>query len=166
MKNVLIFVAGAAVGSLVTVKLLKDHYEQKANEEIKSVKEVFSRRKKELEQAEKDNAEYLRRANAYSRESSVDKPEEEDDVEDDIYVIPPEEFGILKHYEQVSWSYYEDGTVLDENDDIVTDVERLIGKDTLSRIGEFEDDAIHVRNTRINTDFEILYEAKRIAPVE
>lgn len=165
MKNVLIFVAGVAVGSLVTVKLVKDHYEQKANEEIASVKEVFSRRKKELEQAEKDNAEYLRRVNAYNRESSIEQAEEED-VSDDIYVIPPEEFGILKHYEQVSWSYYEDGTVLDENDDVVTDVEGLIGKDTLSRIGEFEDDAIHVRNTRINTDFEILYEAKRITPDE
>lgn len=165
MKNVLIFIAGVAVGSLVTVKLVKDHYEQKANEEIASVKEVFSRRKKELEQAEKDNAEYLRRVNAYNRESSIEQAEEED-VSDDIYVIPPEEFGILKHYEQVSWSYYEDGTVLDENDDVVTDVEGLIGKDTLSRIGEFEDDAIHVRNTRINTDFEILYEAKRITPDE
>ena len=42
--NVLVFTAGAAIGSAVTWKFLKDKYEKIVQEEIKSVKEVFADR--------------------------------------------------------------------------------------------------------------------------
>lgn len=42
--NLIIFTAGAAIGSAVTWKFLKDKYEKIVQEEIKSVKEVFSDR--------------------------------------------------------------------------------------------------------------------------
>ena len=42
--NVIMFAAGAAIGSAVTLKILKDRYEKIVQEEIKSVKEVFSDR--------------------------------------------------------------------------------------------------------------------------
>ena len=48
----LAFVAGAAVGSAITWKLLKTKYEKIAQEEIDSVKEVFSRRAETVEEAE------------------------------------------------------------------------------------------------------------------
>ena len=38
-----IFVAGAAIGSAVTWKVVKNKYEQITQEEIKSVKEEYSR---------------------------------------------------------------------------------------------------------------------------
>ena len=41
LTNLAIFVAGAAVGSIATWAIVKKKYEQIANEEIKSVKEVF-----------------------------------------------------------------------------------------------------------------------------
>jgi len=44
IKNVAIFGAGAALGSLVTMKVLQEKYAQIAQEEIDSVKEVFRRR--------------------------------------------------------------------------------------------------------------------------
>ena len=51
-KNVLIasatFVAGAALGSIVSWNLLKNKYKQIADEEIESVKEVFKDKTKEL----------------------------------------------------------------------------------------------------------------------
>ena len=40
--NLIIFTAGAAIGSAVTWKVVKDRYEKIVQEEIKSVKEVFS----------------------------------------------------------------------------------------------------------------------------
>lgn len=46
----LAFVAGAAVGSAITWKLLKTKYEKIAQEEIDSVKEVFSRRAETIEE--------------------------------------------------------------------------------------------------------------------
>ena len=42
--NLIIFTAGAAIGSAVTWKIAKDRYEKIVQEEIKSVKEVFSDR--------------------------------------------------------------------------------------------------------------------------
>lgn len=42
--NVIMFAAGAAIGSAVTWKIVKDRYEKIVQEEIKSVKEVFSDR--------------------------------------------------------------------------------------------------------------------------
>ena len=42
--NLIIFTVGAAIGSAVTWKIVKDRYEKIAQEEIKSVKEVFSDR--------------------------------------------------------------------------------------------------------------------------
>ena len=42
--NLVIFTAGAAIGSAVTWKVVKDRYEKIVQEEIKSVKEVFSDR--------------------------------------------------------------------------------------------------------------------------
>ena len=48
MSNKLIsigaFVVGAAIGSVVTWKIVKTKYEQFAQEQIDSVKEVFARR--------------------------------------------------------------------------------------------------------------------------
>ena len=44
IKNLLIFTTGAAIGAAVTWKLLKTKYEQIAQDEIDSVKEVFARR--------------------------------------------------------------------------------------------------------------------------
>ena len=42
--NLIMFAAGAAIGSAVTWKVVKDRYEKIVQEEIKSVKEVFSGR--------------------------------------------------------------------------------------------------------------------------
>lgn len=44
MKGVFIFLAGAAVGSAVTYKLVEKHFRDLAEEEIESVKEVFKER--------------------------------------------------------------------------------------------------------------------------
>ena len=44
----LAFIIGTVTGSIVTWYLLKDKYEALAQEEIDSVKEVFSRREQEL----------------------------------------------------------------------------------------------------------------------
>ena len=41
MKNLLFFVAGAAIGSIATWKLIEKKYKDLADEEIESVKETF-----------------------------------------------------------------------------------------------------------------------------
>ena len=48
LSNFIIFATGAVIGSVVTWKIIKTKYEQIAQEEINSVKEVFSKREDEL----------------------------------------------------------------------------------------------------------------------
>ena len=45
MKNLLCFVTGAAIGSIVTWKLIEKKYKDLADEEIESVIETFKNRK-------------------------------------------------------------------------------------------------------------------------
>ena len=45
VKNALIFIVGAAIGSVTTWYFVKDKYEKIADEEIESVKEYYSNRK-------------------------------------------------------------------------------------------------------------------------
>lgn len=57
MEKILIFVTGAAIGSAVTWKLVKTKYEQIAQAEIESVKEVYSAASRKAEEKEDKNDE-------------------------------------------------------------------------------------------------------------
>lgn len=183
--NVLIFAVGAAIGSAVTYKVVKDKYERIVQEEIESVKEAFvdrltnlqdqvddyvtayaaeewaDRAKQidwsELEDIEDDDSneddlnEYARILNKYNKEEGGAK-----DMTKEPYVISPYDFGELDGYRQIELTYYADGTLEDENYDIVTDYEEVIGRDSLNTFGEYEDDAVFVRNDHLKTDFQIL----------
>lgn len=88
----------------------------------------------------------------------------------DPYVISPYDFGELDEYHQVELTYYADGTLEDEDYNIVTDVDELLGAGSLYTFGEYEEDAVFVRNERLQTDFQILKdyrtyeEARSIGP--
>ena len=59
LNSVLIFTAGAVIGSLITWKLVKTKYENIANEEIASVKETFSKYNKCENESEDEEPEDL-----------------------------------------------------------------------------------------------------------
>ena len=151
----LVFIIGAATGSVVTWYLLKDKYEALAQEEIDSVKEVFLRREQELkdqsvkktvaegikdaDKEKPDLKEYAERLKkeGYTRYSDFSSDEEEKPVsEAGPYVIPPEQFGDEEEYEQISLTYYADGVLADENDEVIEDVEDAVGIDSLNHFGE------------------------------
>ena len=72
------------------------------------------------------------------------------------YVIAPYDFGTLDDYHQIELTYYADGILEDAEGNIVTDADELIGPKALTTFGEYEEDAVHVRNEYLRTDFEIL----------
>lgn len=167
----LAFIAGAAVGSVVTWKVVKTKYDQIVQEEINSVKEAYSGRQIEVEATEEteeanededaaDMHEYvtsLAKENytTYEEASAVTKP----------YVISPMEYG-ESDYETVSLTYFEDG-VLTYDDDftLVEDVIGTIGSDALGTFGQYEDDSVFVRNDKLEKDFEILKDNRKYADV-
>ena len=162
LSNIGMFVAGAAIGSLVTWKLVKTKYERIAQEEIDSVKEVFSKREeksseKDIDEddSETESLEDIIDESCYKTESTDKEEKKEMNNSDRPYVITPEEFGD-SDYAIISLTYYTDGTVTNEKNKIVANVDELIGLDSLDHFGEYEDDSVFVRNDALQIDFEIL----------
>lgn len=163
-KNVLAFSFGAAIGSAVSWKILKTKYAKMAQEEIDSVKEVFSRRSKEINnEANKKVEEEVKKNNTDMYSSmvenlgySADKEKEKGEKTDNgIRVISPEEFGD-SDYEMVSLTYYADNVLAYDSGEIIEDVDSIVGSESLKCFGEYEDDSVFVRNDALKTDFEIL----------
>ena len=83
---------------------------------------------------------------------------------DEPYIITIEEFSSDKDYGKVLLCYYEgDDVVTDEANIVVPDVDRMIGNDALTNFGKFSGDMeiVYIRNERIDTDFEIIREARK-----
>lgn len=79
------------------------------------------------------------------------------------YVISPEEFGDFSNKTR-SLTYYADFVLADEDDYMISDPEGLIG-DALNHFGEYEDDAVHVRDENIECDYEILKSEKTFSEI-
>ena len=170
LKYALAFSLGAAVGAAVSWKLLKTKYEQITRDEIESVKEVYSKRDdlvteyeepenleesaKELAAMAKDKPDLKEYAAKLKEEGYTETVKEVADVRKP-YVISPEEFGELEDYETDYLTYYYDHILADDMDDIIDDIEGVVGQESLDRIGEYEPDLIHVRNDKLRIDYEI-----------
>lgn len=174
LSKFLIFTAGAAIGSVVTWKLVRTKYEQIANEEIESVREYYARKDKEKltdeaygEDEEEPNGreeyEDLVRDMGYSGE----KKKEEARMEDNRpYVISPEDYED-SDYTTETLDYYEgDGVLVDAYGDVVENVDELVGADFASHFGEYEKDTVYVRNDEIEIDYEICRDYRSYSEVE
>ncbi len=182
------FVAGAAVGSATTLVVVKRKYEKIAQEEIDSVKEVFYKREfgskvKEMTNAGEGIVRGLQAGIMQAAEQAKDKPdlvqyaamvqkyggnigeEKEAHMKDKYpYVISPEEFGEFDDYEKISLTYYADGVLADDNNEVVDDVEDIVG-DALDHFGEYEDDSVFVRCDERKCDYEILLDQRTFSEV-
>lgn len=180
--NAAVFLAGAAIGSAVTWKVVKTKYEQIAQEEIDSVKEVFARKteeefEKKAEQILEDDSEEITKAeirsyrdmvsgSGYTNYSNVEQHNDETEErsiesmgKDRPYIIQPEELGA--EYPILTLRYYANEVLTEEDtgyrieDDEIDD---LIGEESLDHFGDYENDpdSVYVRNDARKTDYEIL----------
>lgn len=171
LSNILIFAAGIAIGSIVTWKYTKTKYEQIAREEINSVKERYAKRHSEPiktayptftdanEFDDETMEEYERMTERYG------KPEKTEPAFGAPYVIPPEEYGEKDDYECESLIYFADNVLADECYEPVLSINNTVGREALSSFGEYEDDAVHVRNDELKKDYEILLDMRRYSDV-
>ena len=173
IKKIMIFVAGAGVGTAISWHFFKNKYKRIVDEEIASVKEVFERRHNievvstdeieadSVEENEKEDSEikteYKNLANNYNTITDEINNEEKggNNMGEGPYVIKPEEFDTIG-YDVVSLTYYADKVLVDEDDNPIEDIDYLVGEDSLDHFGEYEDDSVFVRNDDLKTDFEIL----------
>lgn len=169
LRNFFVFAVGAAIGSAATWYFVKTKYERIANEEIESVKEAFSHKKSESkEEPESDSSsdmatyeKVLGNLN-YTNYPEVTNDNDEKGVEEMTekkkgpYVISPDEFGNIPEYDAVSLNYYSDGVLANDWDEIIEDVDDVVGEESLTHFGEYEADSVFVRNDDAATDYEIL----------
>ena len=169
---IIAFVGGAAIGSLVTFKATKKMYDKIIREEIKSVKEVFSKRsqivKEETVKTEKDEivekashkpdiSEYAKVLNNEDY-THYSKTKKDTDEKESPYVIEPEEFGEFDDYATISLTYYSDGILADDADEMIDDVEEVIGSESLDILSD--EDTVYVRNDKRKCDYEVLFSEK------
>ena len=195
MKNFFTFVTGLVIGSVVTYVIVKDKFEKIAQEEIDSVKEVFGRRvekkvekiaKKEVEKIRKEYNEYdnlTKNYTSYSKNETEENVEEDEEVcendEDRVeldeierasdydrpYIIEPQEFGALDGYSLITLYHYSDNVLADDCDELVEDLDDVVGEDYASHFGEYEDDCVYVRNDRLKADYEICRDLRKYSDV-
>lgn len=180
INNILIFAAGVAIGSAVTWKLVKDKYKKLADEEIASVKEVWSKKHPSVEDiAETDVKESIKTdATQQSKKNRgfKDYKAMQEIINEngyageenymDKYVISPEEFG-ESELPSESLTYWADGIVTDEANCVMNedDIDETIGSDALNHFGEYEDDSVFVRNDILDKEYEILMDTRRFSDV-
>ena len=83
---------------------------------------------------------------------------------DDPYVISPDDFDENNSYDRIGLTYYADGTVVDDCDEVLDDdeIDVQIGRDWIDSFGEYgDDDVIHVRNEQSKTDYEIVRDPRK-----
>lgn len=226
MKNVFIFLGGAAIGSLITWKYVETKYKKLAEEEIASVKELYKEKlaeksefnKQKVEEiknnypcgtdekdiqkkeVEKNNEELEKIINNQKYVTGTDYAEEdkesvqvenmigergenndpigdiEDDDEDYIvpvevgptkpeppYIITEDEFGEFGNEEQ-TLIFYSDSVLADEDDDVITDPESVIG-DALSEFNDPMTERVFVRDEAQEIDYIILRSEKTYSEV-
>lgn len=168
LKNVLIFLGGAATGGLITGLIVHGVTRKHCDEEIESVIETFSEREKSLEQKEPEQ-----KTEEVNTEENVDKMTNNDistdeynklvniynEAKDKPFLIDELEYGNDNHDVDLLL-YYSDGvlTYEHEHDPLSKDdIERLVGIDNIASICDAPDDRIYVRCPKNNHDYEIVF---------
>jgi hypothetical protein len=161
------FSVGAAVGAVAAWKYMKARYERIINDEIDAFIEEYTGKKRQytgpqdadeaaktVTDEEVNQYESTIISNSYAVREDVEEMNAK--KEKHPYVIPPEQYGERDGYDVESLNYYADGVLTDDWDNVIEDVEGVVGKESLEHFGEYEDDSVFVRNERLKTDYEIL----------
>lgn len=165
-NNILAFAAGLIVGGIGTYFGTKKYFEDREQKAVDSVKEMYYNRAKILDEAkeviEADEASKQERIvedaqkayTNYSRTSVAPEPVEVVEHKGP-YVISPDSLGELD-YEIENWTFYADGIVCDEDDQIIPYPETYIGENFDTHFGDYATDEVQIRNDDRRTDYEIL----------
>ena len=176
--SIVSFLSGAAISGFVVWKIVDkkcdEKYSKLAQEEIDSVKAKFTvakvtaEPKKDEKKEDKESVakkdtnkpslvEYTKRIKEYINYSNVESKEEEKDIPAFVKasVISPDEFGEDEDYDKVELTFYADG-ILANDDDEILEADEILGKGSLDSIGEYEDDVLHVKNETLKTYYEVL----------
>lgn len=190
LNKFLIFAVGAAIGSLVTWKIVKTKYEQIIQDVIDEYEGMGEAEVEEPDEEDEPDVPVQEAVMAASRFESKpdirkyaailanegytgndDEDDEDDDDGVDHYVdvdridedketiilelVSPEDFGEYGYPTETLY-LWNDGVITDEYENIYEDADEYVGLESLNHFGDYEPDAVHVRNHTFGVDYEIL----------
>lgn len=180
LSNVLLFAAGAAVGSLVTWRIFKSRYEL-VDEDYE---EYYDESEDATDEDDEASNEEIETESNYTRKpalreysqmvkqlsyADVEVPDTDDEEEDhdvyEPYVIRPNEYGEIHAYETLQLNYYSDGVLTDDLDNPIEDVESMVPADFADHFGDYDEHAVHIRNDERQCDYEILRDLRPFSEV-
>lgn len=158
-----------------------EHMNNYYEEELKNVREVVEEIKESEEQEKKTYVDYVKKYSPneivkdryydmpypdtidedyHEDESPPEDPPENDLLYEEPFVISREDFDdTYAHFDKITITYYEQDDVLaDEQDEVIPDIESVVGYEALGRFGDMSDDdnIVYVRNGRLGSDYEII----------
>ena len=176
MKGLLIFAAGLAVGAVAGAVIVKNKVLADAKAEIEEVREYYRESRgqkdehveevKEVEKKEyelkdiqiKDEPKTEKEHTNYSQITKMymSKDEYQTPMYDDPFVIDPSEFGENPEYDTETLTYFADGVLVDDVDDVIEEPDIVVGLENLKVFEEFGATSVYVRNDLYKTDYEII----------
>lgn len=176
MKGLFIFAAGLAIGAVAGACVIKnkvladakeeieevrEYYRSKSveatdevAEEVKEVKEVVEEVKEVVQEIKNDSNK--RTYVNYNKLASTYKPQEEPTRFDDPFIIDPSEFGEDPEYDTMTLTYFADGVLVDDVDEVIEEPDIVVGLENLKVFEEFGASSIYVRNDIYKTDYEVI----------
>ena len=170
VKGIFIFALGIVAGTFAGAQIAKKKYEEIANEEIEEIRAYYKEREKEVKEVEEPKAveapeektieveERKQYDNIIKRGNymAVDE-EEQNNVCDEAYPIDPSEFGNDGKNATETLTYFADGVLVNEVDEVIEDPDLVVGRHHIDIFNEFPDaTCVYVRNDLDGTDYEIL----------
>lgn len=172
VKAAVIFVAGAAMGSVATWLVTKQYYKNIADEEIASVKEVYSNRKEETEPEnspgekieETDHTEDYKKVLSTEGYTNYSKRDDKKDYdlpsEDDnpfVSFINDDEYGYEFETESLDFFVVDDVVINGIGEELSKEeVAEMIGVDWKDRFLNCGYETLYIRNTYKEMDYEIV----------
>lgn len=169
VKYALIFIAGAMLGAVSAVAMVKEKYESLAQIEIESIRKYYKEKlqkqeekKEEVKEPVSEMKEYEDITNNYKGNTVEEKPfiQKGDQIIDPYdlpYIINVEDFGENEDYDTMTLTYFSDKVLVDDVDDVIEDQDTVVGLENLKIFEEFDGcTTIYVRNDIWKTDFEII----------
>lgn len=176
MKGLLIFAAGLAVGAVAGAVLVKNKVLADAKAEVEEVRKYYREsrgvveeveEKEEVKEVEKKEYELkdiqvkdepktgLTNYNQITK-MYMSKDEFQSPMYDDPFVIDPSEFGENPEYDTETLTYFADGVLVDDVDDVIDEPDIVVGLENLKIFEEFGATTVYVRNDIYKTDYEII----------
>lgn len=179
-KGLCIFAAGALAGAAVAARVVREKYQQEAEEEITEMRDYYRELRKNaktpdedkmLEEDEnnkeekeentkdeynkivKDYTNYTQYNDIETKENKKEEKEERTNYEP--FIIDVEEFGEDPTYDTATLTYYKDKVLTDDLDDVID--YSVAGEENLKIFDEHPDcKAIYVRDDIYMVDYEII----------